>query len=124
MTFKEYQDKTHESVIYPISIDILYLTLGLAGEAGECANKVKKFIRDTGVSSSLELSTYLKIGYYKDDIAVKIKAIAEEIGDVLWYAARLTAALQLDLNSIAKANLFKLEERKKAGTLQGESDER
>ena len=46
MEMNEYQKKSVEFAIYPHSHSILYPALGLAGEAGEVANKVKKFIRD------------------------------------------------------------------------------
>jgi NTP pyrophosphatase (non-canonical NTP hydrolase) len=86
-----------------------YLTLGLTGEAGEIANKVKKFIRD-GASQDEYLAKRIEIGY--------------EIGDVLWYCAVLAKEMEMDLGHIMENNLQKLADRKKRGTLSGSGDNR
>ena len=44
--FEEYQKEAHKTAIYPEERALEYLTIGLAGEVGEFANKVKKTIRD------------------------------------------------------------------------------
>ena len=46
MTLNEYQQHALETAIYPAESRIVYPTLGLTGEAGEVADKVKKVIRD------------------------------------------------------------------------------
>jgi NTP pyrophosphatase (non-canonical NTP hydrolase) len=86
-----------------------YLTLGLTGEAGEIANKVKKFIRD-GAAKDEYLAKRIEIGY--------------EIGDVLWYCAVLAEELDMNLGHIMEKNLEKLADRKKRGTLSGSGDNR
>jgi len=82
--------------------------LGMAGEAGEVANKVKKLIRD-GPENRPET--------WREDIA-------SEIGDVLWYCAALASDLNLSLGMIAAQNLIKLDKRKDKGTLGGSGDTR
>jgi len=101
--FNSYQRIAATTAIYPDEHRILYPALGLAGEAGEVANKVKKIIRDGKLDKS---------------------ALGAEIGDCLWYIAALCRDLNLDLGEIAKANLEKLQDRKARGTLKGSGDKR
>ncbi len=104
-----YQDKACETAIFPKHQAMEYLTLGLTGEAGEIANKVKKFIRD-GAAQDEYLAKRIEIGY--------------EIGDVLWYCAVLAKEMEMNLGHIMENNLQKLADRKKRGTLSGSGDNR
>lgn len=107
MTLNEYQSKAMETAIYPLPI--IYPTLGLTGEAGEVSDKVKKVIRDKGSDFTNQDTKH---------------AIAEEIGDVLWYCATLSHDLGYTLNEIAQMNNEKLQSRKERGKLHGNGDER
>ena len=104
-----YQEKACETAIFPKNKAMEYLTLGLTGEAGEIANKVKKFIRD---------------GAAQDEYLAKRIEIGSEIGDVLWYCAVLAKEMEMDLGHIMENNLQKLADRKKRGTLSGSGDNR
>ena len=104
-----YQEKACETAIFPKNKAMEYLTLGLTGEAGEIANKVKKFIRD-GAAKDEYLAKRIEIGY--------------EIGDVMWYCAVLAEELDMNLGHIMENNLQKLADRKKRGTLSGSGDNR
>ena len=96
MNFDEYQAKASETAHYPRRMDNLeYPTLGLAGEAGEVANIVKKIQRDHG-------------GIINDDIRTKLK---DELGDVLWYISACADELGLTLAEIAAYNVEKLAAR-------------
>ena len=106
--FNAYQRSASRTAIYPNQHKILYPALGLAGEAGEVANKVKKLIRD-GPDNRPET--------WREDIA-------SEIGDVLWYCAALATELNLTLGMIVGQNEKKLMARKHAGTLGGSGDTR
>ena len=106
--FNAYQRSSARTAIYPEEHRILYPALGLAGEAGEVANKVKKLIRDGPDGRP-------------DDWR---EQIASEIGDVLWYCAALATDLNLTLGMIAAQNEKKLSARKQAGTLGGSGDTR
>jgi len=106
--FNSYQRSASSTAIYPEQHKILYPALGLAGEAGEVANKVKKIIRDGPENMP-------------DDWR---EQLASEIGDVLWYCAALASDLNLTLGMIAGQNEAKLRRRKDRGTLGGSGDKR
>ena len=109
MNFLDYQKKSRQTALYPDrGQNFIYPTLGLAGEAGKVAEKIKKVIRDKGG----------KI----DDITRQ--ELAKELGDVLWYLANLASELELDLSNIAQQNLDKLFSRKDRNKLHGEGDNR
>jgi len=106
--FDMYQKVALTTAIYPREQAIIYPTLGLTGEAGEVANKVKKIIRDGS--------------NFKDEKLVsEIKA---EIGDCLWYIAVLASDFDIKLSDIASSNLEKLANRKKNNTIHGSGDTR
>tara|TARA_E500000318_G_C3492821_1_gene185131 strand:+ start:433 stop:786 length:354 start_codon:yes stop_codon:yes gene_type:complete len=109
LTATYYQARACETAIFPKHQALEYLTLGLTGEAGEIANKVKKFIRD---------------GAAPDEYAAKKIEIGYEIGDVLWYCAVLAEELDMNLGHIMEKNLEKLHDRKKRGKLSGSGDNR
>lgn len=107
MTLNEYQQAALRTAIYPTDRAIVYPVLGLTGEAGEVADKVKKVIRDRG-------------GDFAD--AALRKQIALELGDVLWYAATLARDLGYSLDEVAAMNVEKLESRARRGAIHGEGD--
>lgn len=108
MTFEEYQQAAMSTAIYPTDKAILYPALGLCGEAGEVAEKIKKTIRDAG-------------GEFDEE---RRRAVAFEVGDVLWYAAAIARDLGISLDEIARMNLAKLAARSSRNALRGEGDER
>ena len=103
-----YQKVAITTAIYPREQAIIYPTLGLTGEAGEVANKVKKIIRDDGNKINESL----------------VQEISAEIGDCLWYISVLADDIGCKLSDIANTNLIKLENRKKKGTIKGSGDKR
>lgn len=108
LTFDDYQKKAKKTAVYPKSAGVMYPALGLTGEAGEVANKVKKIVRDGPANSPPD---------WKEQIS-------HELGDVLWYCAALASDLGLSLGRIAADNTNKLSGRKKRGTLGGSGDSR
>jgi len=108
MTLNEYQEKAVATAIYGEGSKIIYPTLGLTGEAGEVADKVKKVLRDNE-------------GVFTDE---KKKEIAKEISDVMWYCATLTRDLGYTLDEICIINLEKLQSRKTRGVIGGSGDNR
>jgi len=96
MKFEEYQSEASQTALYPRRLNNLeYPTLGLAGEAGEVANIVKKISRDHG-------------GVITEEIRGKLK---DELGDVLWYISACADELGLTLAEIADFNVQKLAQR-------------
>lgn len=109
MEFNEYQKQSRTTAKYPhVGNNFIYPTLGLAGESGEVAEKIKKIIRDDGGSVSAE----------------KREEIAKELGDVLWYVAQIAAELGLSLENVAQGNLEKLSSRAARMKLGGSGDNR
>ena len=107
MTMNDFQNGALETAIYPEQYRVIYPALGLAGEAGEAADKVKKILRGDS-----ELTDERR------------KAIALEIGDVLWYCATLAHDLGFTLEEIGEMNYAKLKSRKNRGKLGGSGDNR
>lgn len=109
MTFEEYQNESQKTARYPVvGAPFVYPTLGLVGEAGEVAEKVKKIMRDNG-------------GIVDD---VRKEEIIKEMGDVLWYLAQLATTLGISLEYIAKNNIEKLRSRLERDVVHGDGDNR
>jgi NTP pyrophosphatase (non-canonical NTP hydrolase) len=109
MTLNEYQASAKTTAVYTSADQQLVCTvLGLNGEAGEVAEKIKKVIRD-------------KNSVIGDDDR---REIQKELGDVLWYLAVLADTLGLDLESVASLNLEKLKSRYQRGAIHGQGDNR
>ncbi len=109
MTFEEYQDSARKTAIYPNKDNnFIYPTLGLVGEAGEVAEKIKKVLRDENGIISEE----------------KRGEIVKELGDVLWYIANLSKEIGVSLEEVANKNLEKLQSRQQRGELHGSGDNR
>lgn len=101
-----YQMQAREFAIYPEHMKVVYPALGLAGEAGEVVDKVKKIYRDDRTDARF------------------LAEIAKEIGDVMWYCAALANDLGFDLQQVAEMNIYKLKSRKAAGKISGSGDDR
>jgi NTP pyrophosphatase (non-canonical NTP hydrolase) len=110
MTLQEYQEQALSTVLSSGDEfkDLLHWVLGMNGEAGEVAEKVKKIIRDKNSIVSEEDKVEL----------------AKELGDVLWYIAVFAHDLGVPLDQIAQTNLDKLKSRKDRGVLGGAGDNR
>lgn len=108
-SINEYQKFALTTAIYPnTGNNVVYPTLGLVGEAGEVAEKVKKVIRDGGGEMTPETR----------------QKIALELSDICWYMATLAMELGYSLEEIFQMNYSKLSSRKERGVLSGSGDNR
>ena len=109
MDLNEYQKAAQKTAIYPGKGENLYYpALGLNGEAGEVADKIKKIMRDKGGEISGE----------------DRMSLALELGDVLWYVADLAHEIGMTLEIVGDINIRKLTSRARRGMIGGEGDNR
>lgn len=102
--FNQYGDFVKSMKVYPEKHAIVYPALGLAGEAGEIAEKVKKWLRG--------------------DRELDREGLLKELGDPLWYITSLADDLGFTLQDVVDANVEKLSSRKERGVLKGNGDNR
>lgn len=115
LTFREYAKQARKTAQYPgMGKSPNYPVLGVAGEAGEVAEKWKKVLRN----QHGRFAKAPKPGVItKDDLA-------KELGDTLWYIAAVAAELDIDLETVARRNLEKVQNRAKNNAIKGTGDER
>ncbi len=103
MDFETYREWTRTTAVYPKEIEEQYLVMGLANEVGEFLGKCKKELRGDGVA-------------LEDKVG--------ELGDVMWYIARLFDMYDMSLIEVLHENFLKLTDRKNRGVLKGDGDSR
>ncbi len=109
MTFNDYQAETNKTAIYPDrGHNFVYPVLGMLGEAGEVAEKIKKVWRD-------------KNNIVSDEDKLEIK---KEMGDVLWYLSQLASELEISFDDVASTNILKINSRLDRNKLHGDGDNR
>jgi len=109
MTFDEYQQAALRTARgKDEKNELFHLVLGLAGETGEIAEKMKKWVRDQD----------------SDERLVDTNDLKKELGDVLWYVAVLARYFDISLEEIAEKNVAKLADRQQRGVLFGSGDNR
>lgn len=108
MDFNEYQKEAAKTATYPQEMALPYLALGVNGEAGEVAEKIKKAIRDNSGELTEE----------------KLLEVVKELGDVLWYVSELARQLGVNLDNVANLNICKLRSRQERNKLGGSGDNR
>ena len=104
-----YQEFTRNTAVYPKDQELTYLMLGLISEVGEIADKLKKHIRDSPEADMTD---------------EQINAISKEMGDVLWYLARLADHFELSLEDVMLGNIAKLTKRLASDKIRGSGDDR
>ena len=117
MHFSEYENEAMSTAIYGratpgVDGNLVYPALGLAGEAGEFVDKVKKNWRNNQSMTAANLTMEQKIEF------------AKELGDVLWYITACAKELGIPLHDVARMNITKLTDRRKRGVIKSEGDNR
>ncbi|MGH7195940.1 MAG: nucleoside triphosphate pyrophosphohydrolase family protein [Candidatus Saccharimonadales bacterium] len=108
MTFDDYQKAALRTANLGQKNELFHLVLGLVGESGEIAEKIKKWVRDQA----------------SDETKIDIDDLTKELGDVLWYAAVLSQYFEVNFNDVAARNIAKLADRQKRGAIKGSGDNR
>lgn len=109
MNFQEYQEQSRKTAVYPnVGDNVVYPVLGIAGESGEVAEKVKKILRE-------------KNGVVEEGSK---QEIAKELGDLLWYMSQLATELGISFDEVAQKNIMKTQSRMERGVLLGDGDNR
>lgn len=104
LLLENYQDFVESMILTKGDTRLVENTLGLVGETGEVAEKIKKLYRDNSYPSK--------------------EALEKELGDVLFYLTSLANFFDLELKEIITKNVSKLTSRKERGVLQGAGDDR
>lgn len=107
LTLSDYEAVALSTRIYDEGNRVVYPTIGLAGETGEVADKVKKVIRD-----------------HNGEFLAHREEIAKELGDVLWYLTSISHDLGYSLEDIARQNMEKVLSRQRRNAIHGKGDNR
>lgn len=107
-TLNEYQEFASKTAIFPEGCGLSYCALGLNGEAGEVAEKIKKMLRDDDGKLSEE----------------KRGEVKKELGDVMWYLSQMCRLCDTTMEEVAQMNIDKLYSRMERGKLKGSGDNR
>lgn len=102
-SMEQYGKEVEKLVVTTHNTRLVENTLGLAGEAGEVAEKVKKLMRDSEFSK---------------------EEVVKELGDVLFYVTALANHIGSNLQTVANTNIKKLHDRKDRNKIKGSGDNR
>lgn len=114
MTFEQYEAMVQKTAQYPGREEksLTYPVLGLCGESGEIAEKVKKLLRNRGKQLGTELTAEEQLDLMK------------EVGDVLWYTAAFAWSIGSSLEEVAQMNANKILDRLARNVIKSEGDNR
>jgi NTP pyrophosphatase (non-canonical NTP hydrolase) len=112
-SFDQYESEIVMLAAYPnVGHNMVYPALGMVGESGEVAEKVKKFWRNTNRTDGNDLTLDER------------QMLAKEVGDVLWYASALSREIGMTLGEVAALNSAKLRDRRERNVIKSEGDSR
>ncbi len=96
----KYQEQARSTAIYPNKgSNLLYPTLGLIGETGEIADKLKKILRGDGTTFDHFLPED-PLDFSGKCFKLQKSQLSHEIGDVLWYIANICCELKFELSDL------------------------
>ncbi len=98
---------TRETAQYPKEVEMEYLMIGLANEVGEVLGKFKKHLR----------GDMMVVQDFND-------ALVAELGDVMWYYARILDVLDVSFYEVMVGNIEKLHSRMLRDKIKGDGDDR
>jgi NTP pyrophosphatase (non-canonical NTP hydrolase) len=126
--FSEYRDAVSKFAQYPQQgNNLVYPALGLSGEAGELAEKIKKLWRNfnhMGLPALVAATALQPRSAWAKDADSLVEGIRKEMGDCLWYLDAIAREMGTTLGDIAQENAAKLESRARRGVIKGEGDNR
>ena len=102
-----YTQFTRDTKKYPSDVEMEYLMIGLANEVGEVLGKYKKHLR----GDMMVLEDFRQ-------------GLIDELGDVMWYFARICDTLDVKMYEVMEKNITKLTDRLDRGVIKGEGDKR
>ena len=102
-----YKQFTRDTAQYPKDVEMEYLMIGLANEVGEVLGKFKKHLR----------GDMMVVQDFND-------ALVAEMGDVLWYYARILDVLDVSFYEVMVGNIEKLHSRMLRDKIKGDGDDR
>jgi len=121
MELNEYQNKAKTTAIYPHQgNNLIYTVMGLAGEAGELANKTKKLMRSYGLEPGTSIDELIN----NPKSRKILEGLYGELGGILWYVSQVATELHTTLDIIGEANLDELSNRVKSNSIEGDGDNR
>lgn len=103
-----YQKECKKTAIYPTEYSVIYPVIGMCGETGEVAEKIKKIIRD-------------KNSIFDETSKIEIM---KELGDVMWYISNIATDLNVNMSDILTMNLDKIQSRQSRNKIHGSGDNR
>jgi len=106
MNLKEYQEFTPTTALYPKEMEDMYLSTGLAAEAGEVAGVYAKYARGDFSKTILR------------------ERVFSEVSDCMWFISQVANSLNISLEEVLDYNVKKLIDRKNRNVIKGDGDDR
>lgn len=99
-TIQKYHEFVKKTYNYDFGNEnLLYLSNGMGGEAGEVQNEVKKLYRVLNQAKTPDESA--------EERSLRKENIKKEIGDVLWYLFAMANEIEVNIEDIIETNIEK-----------------